>query len=119
MPWGGRFAIGLTKDGKVAVCTARGRQVFLFELDGRPFLEPGACFRAPREVPDVLQPADFPLGDVNLQPSVRAKPPTPSLVPLLLVPFWHPFVALLFVLIGILTQRLGRPAFRAGNTTAK
>jgi hypothetical protein len=107
---GGHFAIGLTTDGRVAVCTGRGRQIFFFELDGQPVGDPRACFSAPREVPKILQPADFPLGDVNLQPAVSAERPTASLVAILLVPFWHPFVAWLIALVGFLGLRFGRRA---------
>jgi hypothetical protein len=99
---GGHFAIGLTSDGKIAVCTGRGRQIFLFELDGRPAGDPRACFTAPREVPKILQPADFPLGEINLQPAVSTKRPDASLVAILLVPFWHPFVDCFIAAIGFL-----------------
>jgi hypothetical protein len=106
---GGHFAIGLTSDGKVAVCTGRGREIFLFELDGRP-VGHQACFRAPRAIPKLLQPSDFPLGEIDLQPAVSAERPRASLVAILLVPFWHPFVSWSLALVGFLVLWLGRHA---------
>jgi hypothetical protein len=107
---GGHFAIGLTSDGRVAVCTGRGRQIFFFQLDGQPVGDPRACITAPRQIPKILQPADFPLGEVNLQQAVSAERPNASLVAILLVPFWHPFVAWLIAVVGYLGLRISRPA---------
>ena len=107
---GGHFAIGLTRDGKVAVCTGPGRQISIFEPDGTPVGDPRPCIHAPREVPKILQPADFPLGEVALQPAVRAERPMASLSAVLLVPFWHPFVAWSMALVGYLALRLGHRA---------
>jgi hypothetical protein len=103
---GGHFAIGLTNDGKVAICSARGREFFLFDLDGR-LLGQQPCFSAPREIPPIMQPADFPA--TNLAPVSPAARPNASLVAILLVPFWHPFVAWAIGLIGVLLSRAGRP----------
>jgi hypothetical protein len=97
---GGRFAIGLTSDGRIAVCTARGREIFLFDLDGR-VVGRQPCFRAPREVPTILQPDDFPASELKLQRVVPAERPTASLLATLLVPLWHPFVAVLMGIVGV------------------
>ena len=107
---GGSFAIGLTRDGKVGICSARGREVLLFELDGRPFGDPRPCFGPPGLIPRILQPADFPDVEVDLQQVVVAKPPDASLLPLLLVPLWHPFIAWLMLAIGFVGLRFSRPA---------
>jgi hypothetical protein len=55
-----------------------------------------------------LQPADFPAGEVNLQPALSAERPIASRVSVLLVPFWHPFVAWLIGFAGYLVQRFDR-----------
>jgi len=107
---GGHFAIGLTSDDRVAICTGRGRQLFLFELDGRPFGNPRACFTAPREIPKILQPADFPFGEVNLQQVVSVERPNASLMAILLVPLWHPFFAWLIAVVGVLGLRISHSA---------
>jgi hypothetical protein len=108
---GGHFAIGLTRDGKVAVCTNRGREIFLYDLDGRPAGQ-YPCIRAPQEVPKILQPANFSHEAINLRAAVPAARPDASLVPMLLVPLWHPFVAWAIGLVGALALRFGRPAAR-------
>ena len=99
---GGDFAIGLTSDGRIAICTARGREIFLFDLDGRP-LGHQACsapgvglFRGNH----IMQPADFPAGEIRLQRVVPAERPSASLVAILLVPFWHPLVAWSIAMVG-------------------
>ncbi len=107
---GGNFGVGLTTDGKAVICTARGRQIFVFELDGRPVGEPQRCLVQPRgqpasEVPQILQPHDLYEAQVALQHAIEANPPPNSTAALLLVPLWHPFVAWAFVLIGILGLR--------------
>jgi hypothetical protein len=79
-------------------------------LDGQPVGDPRACITAPRQIPKILQPADFPLGEVNLQQAVSAERPNASLVAILLVPFWHPFVAWLVAMLGYLGLRISRPA---------
>ena len=105
---GGHFAIGLTSDGMIAVCTGRGHQI-LFDLDGRQ-VGHGACSDGPREFPRILQAADFPRGEIDLLPAVPADRPTPSPVAILLVPFWHPVAAWLIALVGLLALRFFRPA---------
>jgi len=107
---GGHFAIGLTNDDRVAICTGRGRQLFLFELDGRPVGNARACFTAPREIPKILQPADFPFGEVNLQQVVSVERPNASLMAILLVPLWHPFFAWLIAVVGVLGLRISPSA---------
>src|SRR5262249_11318932 len=106
---GGRFAIGLTNDGRVAICTGRGRDLFLFDLDGR-LIGQQPCLAGEQEVPRILQPAHFPAHD--LVPVLPAERPNASLVAILLVPFWHPFVAWAIGLIGVLLSRVGRPTAR-------
>jgi len=108
---GGRFAIGLTNDSKVAICTGRGREFFLFDLDGR-LVGQQPCFRAPKEIPQILQPSDFPAG--NLRPASPAERPHASVGAILLVPLWHPFVAWGIVLVGFLVMRFSR-ALRGDN----
>src|SRR4051812_21393145 len=104
---GGRFAIGLTTDNKVAVCTGRGRQFLLYDFEGQ-LVGGQACFREPQEIPNnrILQPADFPTG--NLQPVFPDPRPSPSLSAILLVPLWHPFVTWAIGLLGVLLTQLGR-----------
>lgn len=108
---GGHFAIGLTPDGRIAVCTNRGREIFLFELNGR-LVGRQPCFAAPREVPRLLQPVDFPHGEITLQPIAPAVRPNASLLGILLVPLWHPFAACSIGLVGYLALRFGGPAAR-------
>jgi hypothetical protein len=100
--WGGHFAIGLTADGVVAVCTARGRRIFLFDLDGQ-LLDQGACDHLPGNVggpPGILQPTSSPVSDVSLQSVVPAGRPDASLAAVLLVPLWHPLVPWAIFVIG-------------------
>jgi len=63
---GGRFGIGLTEDDRIVVCTGRGREIWLFDLDGHP-IGHQVCFRAPHNVADRLLPDDFPEGDLRLR----------------------------------------------------
>jgi hypothetical protein len=90
---GGGFAIGHTSNGLVAICTFRGRQIFLFDLEGR-LLGQKACHRPPHEVGGhILQPyIGFPVSDIRLQPLGPVERPDVSLPAILLVPLWHPFV---------------------------
>jgi hypothetical protein len=90
---GGGFAVGLTADGLVAICTFRGRQIFLFDLDGR-LLGQKACHRPPSDAgTHILQPyVGFPVSDISLQPLGPVARPDASLLAILLVPLWHPFV---------------------------
>jgi hypothetical protein len=106
---GGHFGIGLTSDGKAVACTGRGRQIFVFELDGQSAGNPRPCFHAPREVPKILQPADFPHGELDFQRAIPVDPPSPSLVSILLVPLWDPFVAWFIAVIGYVALRFGWP----------
>jgi hypothetical protein len=113
---GGHFGIGLTSDGRAVVCTGRGRQILVFELDGQSVGDPRPCFRAPHEVPKILQPTDFPHGDLNLQRAIPVDPPSPSLVSILLVPLWHPFVAWFMALVGYVALRFGRADRQTGSS---
>jgi hypothetical protein len=113
---GGHFGIGLTSDGRAVVCTGRGRQILVFELDGQSVGDPRPCFRVPREVPKILQPTDFPHGDLNLQRAIPVDPPSPSLVSILLVPLWHPFVAWFMALVGYVALRFGRADRQTGSS---
>lgn len=108
---GGRFAIGLAEDGRVAVCTARGRRIYLFDLEGRSSGEQD-CFGAPREVPAILQPADFDPAALKLLPASAITSPAPSLSGLLLVPLWHPFVAWFMAGVGYLIMKSSAAASR-------
>jgi len=105
---GGHFAIGLTSDDKIAVCTGRGREIFLFDPDGQT-VGHLACFRAPREIPKILQPSDFPAGEIDLQRVTTANRPNASWLAIVLVPLWHPFVAWSIGLVGYLVLRFGGP----------
>jgi hypothetical protein len=109
---GGVFAIGMTRDGKVAVCTARGREILRYELDGRPLGDPRPCFGPPGLIPRILQPADFPGVEVELRPAVGAERPNASLLAILMVPIWHPFVAWWMIAIGLVGLRFGSPAVK-------
>jgi hypothetical protein len=99
--WGGHFAVGLTTKGLVAICTSRGRQIFLFDLDGR-LLGQKACHRPPQDVGGpILQPyVGFPVSDIGLQPLGPVGRPDASLLAILLVPLWHPFVPWSIFAIG-------------------
>ena len=101
---GGHFGIGLTSDGRAVVCTGRGRQLFLFSLDGQSAGDPRPC--PPPEVPKILQPNDFPHSEVHLQQAIAVDPPSPSIVTLVLVPLWDPMVAWFIVVIGYVAWRL-------------
>jgi hypothetical protein len=102
---GGHFAIGLSKDGRVVIYTDRRQEFFLFDLDGRPLghqacLSP--CLRSgihPIEI-NILQPADVRVGEIRLQPVVPVERPNASLVAMLLVPFWDPFVTGSMMMVG-------------------
>ena len=110
---GGHFAIGLSRDSRVAIYTARRHEFFLFDLDGRPLghqaclsptpnVEWDRCLQSgvdPIEIP-ILQPADVRVGEIRLQPAVPVERPNASLAAMLLVPFWHPFVACSIVMVG-------------------
>jgi hypothetical protein len=110
---GGPFATGLTTDGRVAIYTPRRHEIFLFDLDGRPLghqaclsptpnVEWDRCLRSgvhPIEI-RVLQPADVRAGEIRLQPVVPVERPNASLAAILLVPFWHPFVAGAIAMVG-------------------
>jgi hypothetical protein len=109
---GGSFAIGLTSDGRIAICTARTHEMFFFDPDGRRLGHqacPGPSVGLASEV-HILRPADFPVDEVHLQPAASVERPNASLVPILLVPFWHPFAAWLMLFIGIIALRFGRSA---------
>jgi hypothetical protein len=107
---GGYFAIGLTDDGRVAVCTSRGSEIFLFDLDGRSVGRQVCSGTISPEISrgGTLQPSDFPSGELNLQRAIAVDRPKASLVPILLVPLWHPFVAVFFGLAGGLALELDR-----------
>jgi len=106
---GGLFAIGLTSDGRVAVCNARGREFIVFDLDGRP-VDHQACLRGPNDISTILQPADFPSG--NLQPVSLARRPHASLGAILMVPLWHPFVSWTMLVVGVFVAGPARSAVR-------
>jgi hypothetical protein len=104
---GGGFAVGLTTDGLVAICTFRGRRIFLYDLDGR-LLDQKTCHRPPSGFKGlnehILQPYII---DVGLQPVSPIARPDASLLALLLVPLWHPFVPWLIFAIGcVMWQRI-------------
>src|SRR5262245_50082922 len=114
---GGHFGIGLTTDGRAVVCTGRGRRIFIFELDGRSVGDPQPCFRAPREVPRILQPTDF-HGELNLQRAIPVDPPSPSLGSILLVPLWHPFVPWFIGVFGTVALWFVRAKPQTGSSAS-
>jgi len=103
---GGHFAIGLTQDGKVAVCTGRGRDFQLYDFDGRLIEHHRPCLANGRPLPAILQPSELVLAGSPLQRVAVAPPPAPSLSAWLLVPYWHPFVAWIFGFAGAVMLKL-------------
>ncbi len=104
---GGSFAIGLTEDRDVAICTGRGRSLLLYDRDGALVENRRACFADGRSMPSILQPSELVLAGSPLQRVFLAEPPVPSLTARLLVPLWHPFVAWAFGLAGAIILKLG------------
>jgi len=109
---GGHFAIGMTEDGNIAICTGRGRDLQLYDRDGGLIENTRACFADGRSLPSVLQPSELVLAGSPLQRVFLAEPPVPSLTARLLVPLWHPFVAWTFGFGGAILWKLSsrRPA---------
>jgi len=107
---GGHFGIGLTTAGIVAICTGRGRQLFLFDLEGN-IVGHQPCFTVPRDVPKLLQPNDLLNKELSLQQAVPAARPSTSLSALLLAPL-NPFVSWLIGLLGVLITAEHFPTFR-------
>jgi hypothetical protein len=103
---GGHFAIGRTADGLVAVCTFRGHQIFVFDLDGQ-LVDQKRCHRPPGYAEGhLLQPyIGFPVSEVALSPVSPVARPDASLLTILLVPLWDPFVPGAIFAIGFVIWR--------------
>jgi hypothetical protein len=105
---GGQFALGLTREGTIALASTRTKQVEFFNPDGsmaaaaRPFTWSGAPLNG------VLWPGKISLEGVSfVQPAQVAGPP-PHALTLLLFPFWHPLLAWVLCAMGMFCVWRGR-----------
>jgi hypothetical protein len=99
---GGKVAIGVTTDGKIAVAAVRTRRVEFFNPDGsfagplRPFT------RDPKNWSDYLQPSEVRVDGVTFETPTVAKNPSVRWNTLLLFPLWGPEVAWFLGACGLL-----------------
>ncbi|MBR0835298.1 hypothetical protein JQ612_19105 [Bradyrhizobium manausense] len=110
---GGMFAIGHTVDGRIAVAAARTKQVEFFNPDGSAAGRPEPCARFGSVQSGVLRPSDCPVWGVTFADPIQATHPGAHWQTLVLVPLWHPFVAWLLAVLGVLATWInGAPRVR-------
>jgi hypothetical protein len=108
---GGHFMTGLTTDGNVAICTARGRHLDVYDLDGTRVGGRRACTARSQVGRYVLWPSDFDAAEISLRAVAVVAPQHPSIASLVWVPLWHPLVAWLMAVVGALgLKRLSSPS---------
>ncbi|OKO67489.1 hypothetical protein [Bradyrhizobium sp. NAS96.2] len=105
---GGMFAIGLTVDGRIAVAAARTKQVEFFNPDGSSAGQPQPCPSFGSVPSGVLRPSNCPVWGVTFVDPIQTARPGAHWQTLLLLPFWHPFVAWLLAVSGVLGIRINR-----------
>ena len=99
---GGKVAIGVTTDGKIAVAAVRTRRVEFFNQDGS-FAGPSRPFtRDPKNWSDYLQPSEVRVDGVTFETPTVAKNPSVRWNTLLLFPLWGPEVAWFLGACGLL-----------------
>lgn len=109
---GGMFAIGLTVDGRIAVAAARTKQVEFFNPDGSAAGRPQPCAGFGSVQSGVLRSSDCPVWGVTFADPIQTKHPGAHWQTLVLVPLWHPFVAWLLAVLGVLAIRINAPRVR-------
>lgn len=110
---GGIFRIGLTVDGRIAVASARTKQVEFFNSDGSASGRPQPCAWFGGVQSGVLQPSDCPVWGVTFVNPTQTTGPGAHWQTLVLFPLWHPFVAWLLAVLGMLAIRIiGAPRVR-------
>jgi hypothetical protein len=99
---GGKVAIGVTTDGKIAVAAVRTRRVEFFNPDGS-FAGPSRPFtRDPKNWSDYLRPSEVRVDGVTFETPTVAKNPSVRWNTLLLFPLWGPEVAWFLGACGLL-----------------
>ncbi len=104
---GGLFAIGLSRDGDLVVCTVRGKRTLVYDFEGK-LVHEESCLFQPHLNMSPLEPWSFPSSAIQLQQVDPAQPPLASWQSFALVPLWHPFVAWLMIAGGGVMLRITR-----------
>lgn len=98
---GGQFALGVTREGTIALASTRTKEVEFFNSDGssaappRPFTWGGAPMQG------LLWPGRISLAGVVFAQPVQVAGPPPHVLTLLLFPFWHPLFAWVLGAMGM------------------
>lgn len=117
---GGVFAIGVTVDGRIAVAAARTKQVEFFNPDGSSAGRPQSCAWFGSVHSGVLRPSDCPVWGVTFVDPIQTARPRAHWQTLVLFPLWHPFVAWLLAVSGLLGTRIARASgFRLRRDSPK
>ena len=96
---GGMFSVSLMTPKKIAACSVRGRNMEVFDLDGLIIEPPSACDWGSYLRPPLIN-TTWTLSSTLPQIRRVGSLPCVSVGALLLLPFWHPFVAWLMFIIG-------------------
>lgn len=98
---GGQFALGLTREGAIALASTRTKDVEFFNPDGSIAAPPRAFTWGGTPMQGLLWPGKISLEGVVFAQPVQVAGPPPHVLTVLLFPFWHPLLAWALGAMGI------------------
>lgn len=90
---GGQFALGLTREGAIALASRRTKEVEFFNPDGSVAAPPRPFTGGGEPMQGLLWPGTLSLKGVVFAQPVQVAGPPPHLLTVVLFPFWHPLLA--------------------------
>jgi hypothetical protein len=103
---GGYFSVGLSTAGGIVICTARGRESLLYNLDGTSAGAARPCRYSASSLPSLLAPGFAAIDGVTVRAAETAAAPIVKRQQWLLLPLWSPLVAWAMMVFGMIGLRV-------------